>query len=275
MERKLDVRNTIKVVTANDFISAIGLENLSLNARKLLYLVISQCRKTDKEFYEYTISIREFAELIGVQETNIYQKAKAITGNLVSLVLECSLNEKDYDQYPVFAKCSYREGIGTISIQLNPAMTDFLLNIRKDFTQPLLEDFVKMRSPYSMAIWHLMQREMKSKKPGIADRVIFDLKLDELRKVTGTEEKLKQVGQFKDRVLDKAIREIKDNCGVIVKYQNLKHGRKVIGFRFTVINEFYLSDIPEDVKHRVTEKKTTMTSRKNLPCVGLIALKRA
>lgn len=58
--------------------------------------------------------------------------------------------------------CEY-EHTGVLKFQLNRDMTDFLLELKGDFTQPLLEDFLKMKSHYSMAIWHLMQREMMSK----------------------------------------------------------------------------------------------------------------
>lgn len=96
--------------------------------------------------------------------------------------------------------CEY-EHTGVLKFQLNRDMTDFLLELKGDFTQPLLEDFLKMKSHYSMAIWHLMQREMMSKKPGITNIIEFDLTIEELRKVTGTQDKLKQIGEFKKDVL--------------------------------------------------------------------------
>jgi plasmid replication initiation protein len=103
-----------------------------------------------------------------------------------------------------------------------------------------------------MAIWHLMQREMHSRKPGITDTIEFELTLEELRQVTGTKDKLKQISEFKKRVLDKAIREIKENCGIIIKYTNLKIGRTVIGFHFSAVNSFHICEdkIPQKVKDK-------------------------
>ena len=48
--KKIDTRDSIKTVTSNDFITAKGLEKLSLKARKMLYIAISQCKKNDKAF---------------------------------------------------------------------------------------------------------------------------------------------------------------------------------------------------------------------------------
>lgn len=257
MSKNTDTRRAIKVVTGNNFITAHGLEKLPLNSRKLLYLAISQCRKTDKEFYEYKISIKDFAKLTGIADTNLYSQAREITRNLMSTTIECNLNKTDYDQYNLFSKCRYRAAEGTIVFKLNPDMTDFLLNIKKDFTQPLLEDFVHMNSPYSMAVWHLMQREMHSRKPGITQIIEFGLTLDELRQVTGCEEKLKQIGQFKERVLDKAIREIRDNCGVIITYENIKCGRNVTGFHFRAEQEYHVNadEILETTRDRAANGK--------------------
>ena len=264
MPHKTDTRTTVKVVTANDFITAHGLDKLPLNSRKLLYLAISQCRKTDTDFFEYSISIRDFAELTGIKDTNLYSHAKTITRDLMTTTIECTLGDREYEQYSLFSKCSYKAGDGIITFKLNPDMTDFLLNVKKDFTQPLLADFVRMNSPYSMAVWHLMQREMHSRKPGVTQAIEFDLMLAELRSVTGTENKLKQIGQFKERVLDKAIREIRDNCGVVVTYTNIKKSRTVIGFHFRAVSEYHVSeqDIPYSLRQHVAEVRQRLVNKK-------------
>lgn len=257
MALPVDKRVSIKVVSANDFITAKELSALPLNSRKLLYLAISQCKKSDKEFYEYAISAKDFAEMMGIDESNIYRDGRKITGRLMGLSLDCDLYGQGYEQYGLFSKCTYKKKDGIIRFKLNPDMTNFFLNLKKDFNQPLLEDFVHMNSPYSMAIWHLMQREMHSKKPSITQTIEFDLTLEELRSVTGTESKLKQIGQFKERVLDKAIREIRDNCGVVVTYTNIKNSRTIVGFHFTAIQEHHIDEatIPEHIKRQVEEGK--------------------
>ena len=51
--KKIDKRESVRVVTDNKFITAHNLPNLSLKARKLLYLTLGQARKRDTEFYTY------------------------------------------------------------------------------------------------------------------------------------------------------------------------------------------------------------------------------
>lgn len=256
MKKELETMDSVRTVTSNTFITAKGLSELSLKARKALYIAISQCRKDDNDFYIYDLTIKQFAELMGVAESNVYATAKETTAELLTGVIE--VEEADgYRQYSLFSSAYYSRKNGSITLKLNPDMTQFLLHLKKDFTQPLLKDFLHMRSPYSMAVWHLMQREMHSRIPGITEQLKFNLTLSELRQVTGCESKFKQLVQFKTKVLDKALREIRDNCGIVITYENVKKGRTVVGFDFTAIQENYIdsAEIPESVRRHAEEGK--------------------
>lgn len=238
-KKHVDTRKSMKVVTRNSFITARGLPELTLKARKLLLIAIGQCQINDTEFYEYSISVQEFAKLMGIDSSHVYQVADSITEELIRAIIRIDFGDSEgFKKIPLFAECEYRSGI--IKFQLNQKMTETLLGLKGDFTQPLLNDFMRMKSPYSMQIWHLMQREMKSKKPGVSNTIEFDLSLDELRAVTGTEDKLATVGNFKNRILNKAIREIESNCGVKISYENIKNGRFVTGFHFSAVSTFHV-----------------------------------
>lgn len=233
----------LRVVSDNNLITAHGLEKLSLKARKFFLLAAAQCKMRDDRFYRYSISVKDFAEIMEIDPSNVYQEADAITDELTETALKIAKSDKSgkkfhFDKYPLTSVCSYTDDKELI-IELNPRMTDFLLQLRGSFTQPLLDDFMRMKSPYSMSIWHLMQREMKSNKPYADKEIRFYLSLDEMRQVTGTTDKLKQLVEFKRNVLDKAIREIKDNTGVIITYKNRKQSRAVIGFEFLAVGTLY------------------------------------
>ncbi len=230
--REIDKREELKVVTDNRVINAQDLSSLSLNARKLFYVAVSQCRQPDKEFFEFETTPAELAEMWEIDRSNVYREADEITTELMKIVITLRTGEKAFEKKHLFEKCQYDDD-SRLTFKLHREMTELLLGVKKNFSQPQMWDFMKMRSPYSIAIWHLMQREMKSFKPMMSSPIIFDLTLEELRQVTGCEKKLKQIGQFKERVLDKAIKEIRKNCFVEIGYINLKKGRIITGFRFT------------------------------------------
>jgi len=258
--RAVDTRESVRVVTSNGFITAYGTDKLSLKARKLLYIALSQVKQDDKKFFEYRITPIEFAVIMGVDASNLYDEVENITSELMPLYIRVDSGDgKHFRKYSVFEMCSY-EPNKDIIFKLNREMTTFLIGLNADFSKPLLHDFMKMRSPYSMAVWHLMQREMKSAKPNHTQIIEFELSMQELRQVTGTEDKLPQMVHFKERVLDKCIREIGDLCGVAITYDNLKSGRVITGFHFYARNiyGFDLNDLDPFFVERVTEKAKTI-----------------
>lgn len=262
MERELDTRDSVRVVTANNFLKASNLENISLKARKLLYLAIAQCRQDDKEFYTYKVTANEFADLMGIQVNHVYQEADTLTDELMAGFMKCvPPGRKSFKKFKLFDTCEYEKGV--LTIKLDKDMTPILLNLKRDFTQPLLSDFIRMRSGYSMTIWHLMQREMKSRKTGVTDVAEFELTLEELRSATGTTDKFERLSQFKAKVLDKAIYEIQSNCGVLITYTNIKHGRTVTGFHFMAKSLYYINeqDIPYSLRQHVAEVRQRLGER--------------
>ena len=172
--KMIDTKDSIKVVTDNKLITATGLSELSLKARKILYMVMAQCKQTDQNFFIYEITPSELAERLGVGSNHVYELADGITGELMSKYIEVRQEgTKRFKKYNLFSMCEYDDD-RILRFKLNPDMTEFLLNLKKSFTQTILGDYLQMKSPYSMAIWHLMQREMKGRKPA-TDRVSFYL----------------------------------------------------------------------------------------------------
>lgn len=250
--RNIDKRESLRVVTSNGLIVAEDLASLSLNARKLFYVAMAQCKKGDQELYTYRATPIELAEMWGVSRQQIYQTIDKTTTELLKVIIRTEEANGSWRKRHLFEKCDYTVD-KVLEMRINPEMADMLLGLDGNFSKPLMWDFMHMRSPYSMAIWHVMQREMHSFKPMMSKSMIFEISLEELRKVTGTEHKLKQIGQFKARVLDKALREIKDNCLVNISYEDTKSGRTVTGFKFLAENYWgtvNIDDMPLRTRQR-------------------------
>ena len=263
-KREINTKETIRVVTSNNFLRASGLENISLKARKLLYLAIAQCEKNDSEFFEYTISAADFAKFMNVKSSNVYQEADTITDELMRGFIKYKPDgKKDFCKFQLFKRCDYKHDEGLLTFEMSDDMSPILLNLKRDFTQPLLDDFAHMRSNYSIEIWHLMQREMHSRKAGMVDSITFTISLDELRRITGTQKKFVRLSQFKVKVLDRATTEIEKNCGMIVTYTDIKKGRAVIGFEFSIVSLMNVdeSQIKPETKQKVAEAKERMRKK--------------
>lgn len=237
--RKINTKDNVRVVTKDEFITAQL--NLSLKARKLLYLAIAQCRMGDNEFYTYSIDTAEFAKMIGVLPRSVYRRASELSEELMKSFIKVKDDTgKKFTMYALFSMCKYSDGV--LTFKMNADMSDLLLNLKKSFTQPFLADFLKMRSCYTISVWHLFQSKMESKIPGLTESIDFDVWVDELRQATGTEHKFKQIAKLKEKVLDMAIEEIAEKCLVVVTYSGIKSNRTIVGFRCSATSLFRLSD---------------------------------
>jgi len=261
--KEMDTRKNLKVVTSNSFITAKGMENISLKARKLLYLTTAQIQLGDTEFFEYKIKASEFAELMGISASHVYEEADKITDELMKLYISVvPEGKKKFKKYHVIRTCEYDDE-AYLKVKIDDEMLGFFVGLKKNFSKPELFDFLKMNSNYSIEIWHLMQREMRSNKPA-ARRIEFYLSLEELRQVTGTTEikSYDKLSNFKNRILDKALREIKDNCATKITYTNKKKGRTVIGFDFVAINEYGIDLTDWEKKHPIEAETAKKKGRK-------------
>ena len=236
--KKLNTTGDIKVVTDNRFIIAKGLSALSLKARKLLYATIAQSRIRDSDFYEYETTPKELAALWEMAPDHIYLDARVFCRELMEQVIEVEDTKSHrWKLYHLMESASYDED-HVIRIKMHKEMVDLLLGLNKNFSQSPLWTFMRFKSSYSMALWHLFERELRffsrqdsgGLKPGQV--VEFDLSLEELRTVTGTEKKLLKANDFKKRVLDIAIREIRENLLINVTYKPIKKGRATHAYRF-------------------------------------------
>lgn len=244
--KDLDIRESLRVVTKNELITAEGLADLSVNARKLFYLAIAQCKKSDKNFVAYKTTPAEIAEIFGITRQAVYQTIDELTDELMRTFI--SIRPKDgkaFDKRHICERCLYSDD-KVLEIKLHNDLADYLLGVDGDFTQPLMRDFLRMKSKYTIAIWHLMQKEMCSHKPLMDMPIEFEITLEELRNVTNTKDKLLKMSDFRRKVLDKAIAEIKKNCYVQISYEDQKKGKTITGFKFKVEN-YYSSLNPENL----------------------------
>jgi hypothetical protein len=62
----------------------------------------------------------------------------------------------------------------------------------------------------------------------------FQITLDDLFEQLGLPESYRRIGNLKDRVIKPSLNEIIANTDIDLSYENVKSGRSVVGFKFTV-----------------------------------------
>lgn len=238
MEREPDYNRNNKLVASNSYIRAIHPERMNLNAMKLFRLAITQCRLNDDRFYEYRFNINELASVLQVDEKDMYRDIRNMCLYLMQMVLKVGSENpvEDWEFRHIFEKAKYEKKSRTVTILLHRDMTELFLQLRTNFTRIPIVNILSMKSKYAIRIYELLCEKMMSHYPYADETAEITLSLDELRQATGTDKKKTYalVSNFKNVVLYPAIKEIESVADWKIEVKDIKCGRLISGFKFTV-----------------------------------------
>ena len=125
----------------------------------------------------------------------------------------------------------YHDGEGAIELVFTLAVVEGISRINgleQFFTSYLLEQTTQFDSVYSVRLYELLTQWRTAKKTPCFEIGFFRDQMG-----LGINE-YKAMCDFKKRVLDLATDEINKKSDLKVKYENVKKGRKIVGFAFTV-----------------------------------------
>ena len=229
-EMCLDVEN--QVVMSNDLIK--GKSNLSLNELKLLRLTIMQVIADDKDLMTYQIRIVELAKMLEISRQNLYTEVMQMCKHLLQeIVYVGDGNPKHkWKMFQWCSTCEYEDGI--ITIKLHDKLKPYLIQLKQHYTQYMLQDILMLKTVYAVRLYELIREEMKGQKVYADKTAIVSLDVETIRKATDTEKKYAQIGIFKLRVIESALKEINEKSCYYVTYNDIKESRKIVGFKFKI-----------------------------------------
>lgn len=231
------------VVQSNALV--LAKQSLKLNSAKIMRVLIMQIQPHDDDFKTYQITITELAKLLGVARSNLYRDIDGITDELMKsqIVLRPSdydvsrKNEKRFVKLQWVDACGYDDELG-LAIKINPILKPYLLNLKERYTQYPLEDILSMKSSYAIRIYELIQEEQIMKYLP-RNGAYVELSIQDIRHACDCEDKYPLFANFRERVIDVAVREIGECTNYVVTYEPIKkNGSTYDTIRFH-INMFY------------------------------------
>lgn len=232
----LDARNY--VVQSNALIG--GKQALKLNSAKLIRSAIMQVVRDDDELKPYIITINDLSSLLNVPASNIYRDIEDITDDIIKnpVYVRETRDGKTirFIKIPWVTKCEYSADIG-VAINLNEELKPFLVNLKEHYTQYTLQEILSMKSVYAIRIFEIIQSKMMNNNvPRDGTHII--LSVQELRECCACENKYPAFGNFKNKVIDKAIREINRITYYDITFSYQKKGRSVVAIDFFISSKF-------------------------------------
>ncbi len=198
----------------------------------------------NKDFPHTFIPAKELIDIFG--NDKYYNTLKEICRGFAKKTVEIKgVEDGDYEIYPVFAELSYKKSKG-LTLEFNSKMTPWLLELAdKPFTKLPFEQVWALRSSYAIRILELVLQFQNTKTH---ERIIS---LDELKQYLGMplDSYEGRIDMFRRRVVEGSINDINEKTSYKVEYENVKEGRKIVGFKF----KLYL---PSELKKEKQKKQS-------------------
>jgi plasmid replication initiation protein len=231
------VKNMSDEVTKSNKLNS-AIQNLSLVEVRIVQLAIVDARETqtgltaDKPL---RITAKRYSDAFDVDIDTAYD---------VMIAAEATLFERRFSfiskrDNPVksrwVSQVEYLKGEGAIEIIFTPAVVKEITRIdaikgKQWFTVYMLSQTAVLNSLYSVRLYELLIQWRKAKKAA------FELEV--FRGQLGLEvDDYKRLCDFKRRVLDHAVKEINEKTDLQVSYEPEKNGRKVVGYKFLILDK--------------------------------------
>ncbi|WP_257985534.1 replication initiation protein [Bacillus sp. V5-8f] len=218
---------------------------LGVIEQKLILFLASNINPADADFKTYALSVKEFnSKLLGYKGTPKYTELRQITKELMQKVFEIRINKKVI-QVAWLSYVAYNETEGTIDIRFDPFLRPYLLELKKEFTSYKLENIVKLKSSYAIRIYELLKQYEK-----LHERTFL---LSDLRKMLGADDIYPAYGNFKQRVLVPAQKELKKKTDISFEIEEVKVRRRVDKVKFLIMstNERNTESLEQEIVDQV------------------------
>lgn len=214
------------VTQSNKLIEARHVKSLSAREQKIILTMVSMIQPTDRDFKEYSISIQEFSEMLGLKGHAKYEEIKEVALRLQEKTLFIP-DEKGFITTNWVASQRYIEGEGVIELSFSPYLKPYLLQLKTAFTSYRLSNILSLKSGYTIRLYELMKKWQHLGK--------WECSVDALREKLGSTSKSYSLyGNFKNKIILPSIEELNEHTDLLVEYKEIKKGRRVEGIQFSI-----------------------------------------
>ncbi|MDY7576540.1 RepB family plasmid replication initiator protein [Actimicrobium sp. CCI2.3] len=206
-----------------------------------------------------TISANEFSAMFGPGSTNVYAQLKVAASTLFDRrVVINDKDEKTGRPRKVMTRwvqdVAYIDGIGQIQVAFARKMIPYITRLEQSFTKYRLEKVGLLSSAHAVRLYEMMiQRLGMSPVPAIS--------ITSLKDALDLGNEYDRTDNLKRAVIDVAIKQINKLTDIDVSYEQVKTGRSITHFKFSIALKKTGADAitekwgPIEVKEKVPRKR--------------------
>jgi len=213
------------IVTKSNKLIACNYD-LSLQEQKIILTLASMVQLQDTEFKEYEFKIKDFMELLGIQDKSKYIEVPKITKDLMKKVFEIR-EDKKIIQLAWLSSAIYETGKGTVILKFDSNLKPYMLELKELYTSYKLGNVLSLKSKYSIRLYEILRSNLYKK--------CIEIDIKELRSMVGAKEKAYTIyNNFKTRILIQSKKELKNKTDIYFDFTEIKTGRKVTSIKFYI-----------------------------------------
>lgn len=226
---KIDItkQRSYAVVKSNDIIRKARYD-LTISELKTLAFIFSKIKPTDTSIQDYSFSIKEYCQVIGIDYKNgknyidVKKNIKALRDKSFWL-----LDENNHEVLVGWlSKARINKGSGKIIVRLDDEIQKYVIGLFDNYTQYELLSTLPMKSSYSFKLFELLKSYAFTKSH------TFDI--DDLKGLLSAAH-YTNFKDFRRYVLEVATKEINLYTDIEISWEPVKQGKKVIKVKFDII----------------------------------------
>lgn len=192
---------------------------------RMVAIVASQIHTDDADFKEYQIPVPVILDTTNKSRSGqFYDDLIKSVKKAMGMVVEFE-DEKEWRGYHMFDTCRYVKGSGVVNVKIHPDLKPQYLELKKNFTQYRLTEYLALPSVYSQTLYEYLR--------SWDDKPEHTEPIEKLHEMLCTPPSMqKNFGELKRRVLDKAHKDIHKYTKLKFEWEPVKRGRKVVKVRF-------------------------------------------
>jgi len=218
MEKDYIVTKSNKLITCN--------YDLSVLEQKIILTLASMVQPQDTEFKEYEFKIKDFIKLLGLKGQSKYTELPKITRELKKKVFDIK-EGTDTIQVSWLGGVRYKHKEGILILQLEKNLKPYMLELNTLYTSYKLQNILNLKSKYSIRLYEILKSNLFKGQ--------ITIELEELKRMTGAQEKAYSIyNNVKSKVLNQALKELKEKTDIKFEFKEIKTGRKVTSIKFDI-----------------------------------------
>jgi len=228
-----------KVVFDNKLFDFTGMDTLSIDCMRILMAIISDIEIDNEPNLYYKIKANDLAEFYNVDVKNFYRSSfrRKICDKFFDAKLENY--KREYYKLRIIQKAAYENG--EYFIEFSREFTEFIFDLKKNFSKPELYCFKKLTTTNSCLLWLLISSKMQKSLFDTTKITTVELSVDEILYFTGNHKKktMKQYKNLKRYVINPALQEYISSFHLQnIELEEVKIGRKVEKIKLKLIGKF-------------------------------------